>query len=121
MSDVLSPSWCEQVSERLAALPPGPGGSGVVALVVSGGEPDRLVVSWVLDGGRPTSVDVGVDVEPDVSAPLPRVHAEAILAGEIDPATAYMRGDLKPEGSSRAWFAFLSAWARDDVRRAIAG
>jgi hypothetical protein len=119
VSDALSTAWCARASERLADLPSGPGGSGVVALVVSGGDPDRVTATWVIEDGRPTSVDLDSGQDAEVVAPLPRVQAEAILAGDLDPAAAYMRGDLKPEGSSRAWFAWLSAMARDDVRRAL--
>jgi hypothetical protein len=99
---------------------PGPGGSGVVALVVSGGDPGRVTATWVIEDGRPTSVDL--DSGQDARGRRPAVAGDAeamVLAGDLDPAAAYMRGDLKPEGSSRAWFAWLSALARDDVRRAL--
>ena len=121
MSPILSPTWCDELTQRFAGLPTGAGGSGTVELVVTGGDVDRTVSTWVVEDGRPTSVTVGSAPEPEVSVPLSRAAADRVLAGEVDPAEAYMRGDLKPEGSSRAWFAWLSAMARDDVRAALAG
>jgi hypothetical protein len=119
VSDIFSAAWCQRVNDRLVELPLGPGGSGVVGLVITGGEPERTVATWVVDDGRlvSISVDGGPDVE--VTVPVSRVHAEAMVSGGLDPAAAYMRGDLKPEGSSRAWFSWLSALARDDVRDAL--
>ncbi len=121
MSDLFSESWCREVSASLADLPGGPGGSGVVQFVVTGGDPDRVHLTWVLDEGRVAGVSTEADAEPQVVVPMSRPVAEQIVAGELDPAVAYMRGDLKPEGSSGAWFALLSALARDDTRAALAG
>jgi putative sterol carrier protein len=118
----LSAAWCESVSPVLAALPPGPGGSGVVELVVSGGDPARQSTVWVVDDGRIVSVAAGGDgAEPEVTIPVSRADVESIIGGELDPAVAFMRGDLKPEGSARALLAFLSAVTRDDCRAALAG
>ena len=120
MSDVLSADWCAQVTSRLADLPPGAGGSGVVALTVSGGDAGRVESTWVVEDGRVISISLDGGAEPEVVAPLSRRDAEAVVAGELDPAEAFMRGDLKPDGSARAWFAWLSALARDDVRTVLA-
>lgn len=120
MTELFTDGWAETTADRLAALDPGPGGSGVVEWVVSGGEPDRIWVRWDIADGRITGLSVaeapGPDDEVEVTVPLSRVHAEGVLTGEIDPAQAYMRGDLKPEGSSRAWFALLSALARPETQ-----
>lgn len=125
MTELLTPTWAEIITEQLTAVDPGPGGSGVVEWVVSGGDPGRMWVRWDIADGRITDVSVldapGPDDEVEVTVPLSRVHAESVLTGEIDPAQAYMRGDLKPEGSSRAWFALLSVFARPDVRKALSG
>jgi hypothetical protein len=119
VTDRFSPGWCEAVTAALADLPVGPGGSGVVQLVVTGGDPDRVLLTWVVEDGRPVSVSVDSGAEPQVVVPVSWPIAEQLVTGEIDPAVAYMRGDLKPEGSSAAWFAFLSALARDDTRSAV--
>jgi hypothetical protein len=120
VSDVLSPEWCDAVTAALADLPPGPGGSGVIEVVVSGGEPARLSTVWVIDSGRLASVTSGDgSPEPEVTIPQSRADLEALVSGEVDPAVVFMRGDLKPEGSARAVLAFLSALARADCREVL--
>jgi putative sterol carrier protein len=119
MSQALTAAWCEEVTATLSDLPPGPGGSGIVELVVSGGDPDRVVARWVVEAGRPVSVSVEPGPPAEVTVPMSRAVADGVLSGDLDPAAAFMRGDLKPEGSSRAWFAWLSAMARDDVQELL--
>lgn len=125
MTELFTPGWAESLGERMAAIEPGTGGTGVVEWVVSGGDPDHIWIRWDVADGRVTQVKIfdaaGTDDEVDTTVPLTRANAEAVIAGEIDPAQAYMRGDLKPEGSSGAWFALLSAWARPEVRQALTG
>jgi hypothetical protein len=120
VSEVLSPEWCQAVTTALADLPPGPGGSGVAAVVATGGEFGRVTTNWLVEDGRLIAicVDDG-STEAEVSIPQVRGDLEAVIAGERDAAVAFMRGDLKPEGSSRALFALLSALARGDVAAAL--
>jgi hypothetical protein len=120
VSEVLSPEWCQAVTAALADLPPGPGGSGVAEVVATGGELGRVTTNWVVEDGRLIAVRVDDGLtEADVSIPQVRGDLEAVVAGERDAAVAFMRGDLKPEGSSRALFALLSALARSDVATAL--
>lgn len=123
MTEVLSPEWFEATNVALDGLSEGPGGSGVVELVVTGGDEGRLAIHWVVEDGRLRAVrpasESGVDAE--VTVPQTRHDLGELVAGRLDPAVAFMRGDLKPEGSARALFAWLSALARDDCRAAIAG
>lgn len=123
MTDTFTSSWADSAGSQLVGLDGGPGGSGVVEWVVTGGEPDRVWIRWVVDQGRVTQILVddaaGDPDQVEVTVPLTRAQAEGVLAGKIDPAQAYMRGDLKPEGSSRAWFALLSALARPETQQVL--
>ena len=120
MSGVLSPDWCASVSSALADVEPGPGGSGVVEVVVTGGEPARQSAVLVIDAGRLTAISVdGSGPESEVAIPQSRADFEAMVRGELDPAIAFMRGDLKPDGSSRAVFALLSALARPQTQHVL--
>ncbi len=122
MTEAFTTQWAEALTERLGGMGAGPGGSGIVEWVISGGDPDRVWARWAVEDGRVGSVAISDSTvkEAEVSVPLTRAQAEAVLAGDVDPAQAFMRGDLKPEGSSRAWFALLSALARADHRQALA-
>ena len=121
MTEVLSPEWFEAANAALEGLSEGPGGSGVVELVVTGGDEGRVAVHWVIEDGRLRAVRPAAEsgVEAEVSAPQARQDLEEMVAGRYDPAVAFMRGDLKPDGSARAFLAWLSALARDDCRAAL--
>ena len=93
----------------------------VVEIVVSGADPDPLVTRWVIDEGRLVAVSAGAGGGADVSAPQTADDLRAVLAGDLDPAVAFMRGDLKPEGSAAAWYAFVSAMNRPETREALRG
>jgi hypothetical protein len=122
MTELLTDAWFDAVSGALEGLPPGPGGSGVVEVVISGGDPGRLATTWVVTDGRLASVGrADGTVEPDATLPQSRADLEAIVAGDRDPAVAFMRGDLKPEGRAAAVLSWLSAMARADTRAALGG
>ena len=120
MTELLTDAWFDAVNASLDGLPEGPGGSGVVEVVVNGGDPARVATRWVVADGRLVSValaDGGADA--DATVAQSRADIEAIVAGERDPAVAFMRGDLKPEGRAAAVLAWLSALARADTRAAL--
>ncbi len=122
MSELLTEAWCAATTERLDGLEPGPGGSGVVDWMVSGGPDGKVRVRWTVAEGRPLSVapvDDPGDGESDVEVPVRVDDVDAMIHGSLDPAVAFMRGDLKPDGQAAAWFALLSALGRDDVRSAL--
>lgn len=122
MTQVLTDDWFRSVTESLTSLPEGPGGSGVVEVVVNGGDDGRLTTVWVVADGRLVSVGAADgSSEPDATIPQSRADIEAVINGERDPAVAFMRGDLKPEGSAAAVMAWLSALSRPDTRAVLQG
>lgn len=123
MAEVLSDGWFDAVTEALASVPPGPGGSAVVEVVVSGGGDGKVRTHWVVEDGRLTAVRPADGTEVAADAVVPQRHDAllALVAGDVDPAVAFMRGDLKPEGASSAVLAWLSALAHPECRRALAG
>ncbi|MFP3906035.1 MAG: hypothetical protein ACLFWR_03330 [Acidimicrobiales bacterium] len=122
MSGLSDPERLASVNALLGDLPDGPGGSGVVEVVVTGDGSQRVALLWVVEHGRLVAVESSADSgrTADVSIPQGQVDLGALLAGDFDPAVAYMRGDLKPEGSVSAFFAWLSALARPECRRVLA-
>lgn len=128
MTAPLEPGWFDAVTTALAAVDAGadpigePDAAAEVEIVVSGADPDPLLTRWTVDGGRLVAVRVAEPAaEPaDVTAPQSADDLRAVVAGELDPAVAFMRGDLKPEGSAAAWFAFVSAMNQPSTRAALA-
>lgn len=128
MSEVLSDEWCAAATSALADAASGggpvgaPDADGEVELVVAG-DAGKVTSRWVVSGGRLVGVRlVGDGEEPaPVSIPVTDDDLRAIVAGDLDPAVAYMRGDIKPEGSSAAVLAFVSALNRPECRDALAG
>lgn len=127
MSDVLSAEWFDEATAALSADDGGavgePDASAEIEILVSGADPDPLRTRWVVDGGRLIAVRAAGDgdADADVSAPQKADDLRAVVAGALDPAVAFMRGDLKPEGSAAAWLAFVSAMNRPETRQALAG
>lgn len=127
MSEPLSADWFDAVTAALGADDGGavgaPDASAVIEIVVSGADPDPLTTRWVVEGGRLVSVSTAGDgsADPDVTVPQSADVVREVVAGDLDPAIAFMRGDLKPEGSAAAWFAFVSALNRPEAREALAG
>ena len=119
--ELLSDDWFSRVSSALGDLEPGPGGSGLVEVVVSGGDMGRIRTHWVIEAGRLVSVHRADETEPDVVIPQSSAAFAELVAGTADPAVSFMRGDLKPDGSSGALLAFLSAMAQPACRKALAG
>lgn len=127
MSEPLSAEWFDAASDALSSADAGivgaPDANAVIEIVVSGGDPSPLSTRWVIEGGRLVAVRVSADddADADVSAPQKADDLRAVVAGDLDPAVAFMRGDLKPEGSAAAWLAFVSAMNRPETRDALAG
>ena len=127
MSTALSAEWFDDVTAALAAEDSdsavgAPDASAQIEIVVSGGEPGPLRTRWVVEGGRLVAVRAAAvedDGDADVSAPQSADDLRAVVAGDLDPAVAFMRGDLKPEGSAAAWFAFISAMNQTSTRVAL--
>lgn len=126
-TEVLTDAWFDEVTARLRAAAPdrvgAPDASAQVELVVSGTETGKVATRWVVEGGRLVAVRAATAEDPPagVSAPQSADDLRAVVAGELEPAVAFMRGDLKPEGSAAAWFAFVSALNQPATRAALAG
>ena len=99
MSGASDDSWVARLIAGRASAPPRTGLDARVAVVV---EDERSVLR--IDDGR-ICVDDGAEVE--VEVPLSAAQALAVAAGELSLAVAYMRGDVKPVGSSGALAVFL--------------
>jgi putative sterol carrier protein len=93
----LSPEWEQRLVAGSGAAPARPGVDARVAVRLG------TTVRRVLDirDGRVVAVGDG-DTEADVELPLTADQLSALAAGELSLARAYMRGDLKPVGSSGA-------------------
>lgn len=123
-AEVLADGWFGAVTASLAG-DDGPVGEAVDADVeiVVATDDGKVPTRWSVRGGRLAEVaPAGADGPPaEATIPLTDAQLGAFLSGEVDPAVAFMRGDLKPEGSAAAVLALFSAWARPSTRAALAG
>jgi hypothetical protein len=119
MADVLSAEWCAALTAAVADLAPRPSAGDADVDVVAGSRRVRFSVragrlasvAPLADGDEPAPVEV----------PMTAEAVGAMVAGELDPAMAYMRGDLKPVGPTGAVLDWLSALADPACRSALAG
>lgn len=122
---LLTDPWFTAVTAALAAADDGPVGEAADAtaeLVVATDE-GKVTTRWAVRGGRLVEVRWAVDGDEPaaVTVPLAAAQLASFLSGQADPAVDFMRGDLKPEGSSAAVLALFAAWARPACRDALAG
>lgn len=97
--------WAADLVAASATASPRPGLDARVAVTVGSESPvlldirdGRIVDATAAEAGR-TDVDVEVPLSPEVF--------EAAATGELSLAVAYMRGDVKPVGSTGALAVFL--------------
>lgn len=115
MAAHLSEEWVEALvsasADRVAPF------DAVVAFTI--GKTKRAVVE--ISSGRVTGPS---DAEPAVTIPFTGKQLDAWTADEIDCSVAFMKGDLKPEGSTGALLAVLDllddAGVRSRLRDALA-
>ncbi len=83
------------------------------AVEVTIGKTERAVVD-VVDGRVVGSVDD--DRQPDVSIPVTAAQLDDFVAGSDSMTQAYMRGDLKPVGSTGALLPMLALFDDEGFR-----
>lgn len=121
MSLPVRADWLDVVRTEAAAWPERPGASASLLLRLATG--GRAVAVEVVDG-RVTAVEV-VDDPADpppgavvLSHPVP--VARAVLAGEVDPAVSFMRGETKFAGPTGPWVAVQAVVQGDELRTLLA-
>lgn len=95
MTSPLSPQWVDALVTGSAEAPARPGVDATIALCL--GTSQRRVLA-IRDGRVVGEADGDAQVE----IPLTESQLEALVAGRLSLARAYMRGDIKPVGSSGA-------------------
>ncbi len=107
MAEWLSPTWVDDSAGAVDAWPfagdrpPTP--LAVTVTVTGGPEGDATYVRhwWPMDGGE----------ERELAISVPAAEAGAMLAGELSPSVAFMRGRLKTSGDPGAVLDLLAATA----------
>ena len=92
-----------------------PGRSGRIAIATG---KTRAVGMEITDGRVVGPVDVD---GAEVRIPVTAAQLAAFTAGDESLAQAYMRGDVKPEGSTRALLALVDVLEDDSVIDRVAG
>ena len=97
MTDAGTPVWLTELTTALAnkpALTSFVDEEAVVAIAVGKSVENLKILNGTI---KPAG-----ETEPTVSIPLTKKQLDEILNGSLSLSEAYMRGDVKPEGSTRA-------------------
>lgn len=110
---VLNEAWIAGLVEASAGLADGCGHSGVVAVTI--GKSQQAVLD-IVDGRVVGSGDADSVA---VTVPVTTEQLEGYTTGAISMATDYMRGDVKPVGSTGAFLALLGLFENPSFRTAL--
>lgn len=113
MALALDEAWVGGLVAAAAAVEPDLARSAVAEFTI--GKTQQVAVE-IVDG---RVVGVAAEAEPDVSIPFTAAQLEAFCAGEESMSQAYMRGDLKPVGSTGALLAVLALFDDPAFRAAL--
>ena len=98
--------------------------SGVVTLAVGRARIGQAIrdgrVVGPADSAGPSGTD-GAGGEPAVTVPVTAAQLQAMADGSQSMAQAFMRGDLKPEGSTRALLALIELFEDPSFRQGLLG
>lgn len=107
--ELLSDDWVQALVAATADEAATSAPSATVALTI--GKTRRAVV--VLEAGR--VVGPGADDDVEVTLPLTEVQLRDLLAGRQSLAKSYIRGDVKPEGSTGALGSLVELFESADL------
>jgi hypothetical protein len=105
VSEFLSDEWIAALEGTGAA----PGPSATVQVVVGGTPAGDVKFHLAVIDGVVTAATPGNNSKADVSLTIPHAEAQAMLAGELDPNVAFMRGRMKTAGDPGLLLDLLSA------------
>jgi len=96
--DFASPEWFAALvgARPEAGVEQEPGPSGTVQVVVTGASDGDATLT--LADGALARVAPGADATAAVTLTFTRADADAVVAGELDPSVAFMRGRMKTAG-----------------------
>lgn len=105
MSDFLSDEWITALEGTGVA----PGPSATVQVVVGGTPAGDMKFHLAVVDGVVTAAAPGNNSKAEVSLTIPHAEAQAMLAGELDPNVAFMRGRMKTAGDPGLLLDLLAA------------
>lgn len=96
--EVTTAAWLHRAAELGAGLPARSGLTGTVAVVVTGTGAGDVTVGLGWEDGRVVSAAAGAPAAPDLTLTVTATEGKQMLAGELEPSVAFMRGRLKTAG-----------------------
>ena len=102
-----SSSWVAEAAEQYRLLPDAGEVSGTVNFSVVVAPRREVSFHWRYEAGKPVGGGAGLDPEAQLSLSADARDASEILAKQVRPEVAFMRGRLKATGQGDLLLAFL--------------
>jgi putative sterol carrier protein len=99
MAQLLSEDWMVAAAEVGAALPETPGVNMTFDVEVSGAPDGKVRCHAVFSEGRVVTLASGKAAKSDITIKAGYDDAAALITGELSPASGFMRGQIKIDGS----------------------
>jgi SCP-2 sterol transfer family len=110
----LSAEWVAGVQAAAADLPPVPGLTGTVELVVTGGPGGEVRLPFRYAAGQPQWDDH--PGEADVTLTMPAAEARSVLLDDGDPTVGFMQGRVKTAGDNGELLRWLRSTSSPEWR-----
>lgn len=109
MAEWLSEEWLKEMAALADSRPPLEHASGTVSLAITAGRGRDVGYHWEYRDGVPGGGGVGVGTDAKLALAIARDDAWTVLAGEVEPSVAFMRGRLKATGDGSLLLEFLQS------------
>jgi len=103
----LSQEWLDLHQRTAADLPPRPGATLRLQIVVSGAPDGEVVYTQQIEDGRIRAADLGADAEAAVVLTQTYADARAIADGDLELVAGFMQGRVKMTGTTGDLMAIL--------------
>jgi hypothetical protein len=111
-----SDEWAQELTALAESRPPVAGATSTISVAITGGKAGDATYHWSYRDGVPVAGATGAAVDADLALTISNVDAQTIVAGEVEPSVAYMRGRLKATGDGALLLGWLASTATDEYQ-----
>ena len=110
----LSESWLSEVTKLINELPPRPGLTATMQVIVEGAPDGKIQLLFSYDDGKVTEAGFGRNKDADIELIVSHERALGLAADELDLRVLFMAGDIKVSGAYGPFLRLLESTVTPD-------